>query len=59
MAELLGSNDGIGATIASGRAMMDSTEVMSQVVIVVAVIMLVEYGLLEPLRRFFVVEPRA
>lgn len=59
MAELLGSNDGIGATIASGRAMMDSTEVMSQVVIVVGVIMLVEYGLLEPLRRFFVVEPRA
>ena len=58
MAELLGSNDGIGSAIASARAMLDTVDVMAHIVLIVAIIMSIEYGLLEPLRRLFDVTRR-
>ena len=58
MAELLGSNDGIGSAIASARAMLDTVDVMAYVVLIVSIIMGIEYGLLEPLRRLFDVTRR-
>lgn len=50
MAELLGANDGIGAKIADARAMLDTQEVLAYVVLVLAIIMVVEYLILEPIR---------
>ena len=58
MAELLGSDNGIGSAIASARAMLDTVDVMAYVVLIVAIIMGIEYGLLEPLRRLFDVTRR-
>ena len=58
MAELLGSNDGIGSAIGSARAMLDTVDVMAYVVLIVTIIMSIEYGLLEPLRRLFDVTRR-
>ncbi|UJF23953.1 ABC transporter permease subunit [Suttonella sp. R2A3] len=51
MAELLGSNEGIGSELANARAMLETTDVMAYVVIIVSIIMLIEYGVLEPLKR--------
>lgn len=56
MAELLGSGTGMGSAIASARAMLDTVDVMAYVVLIVSAIMLIEYGILEPIRRYFVVE---
>lgn len=50
MAELLGANDGMGAKIANARVMLDTTEVMAYVVLVIAIIMLFEYLVIEPLK---------
>ena len=50
MAELLGANDGIGAKIANARVMMDMSEVMAYVVLTIALIMLFEYLVTEPLK---------
>ena len=58
MAELLGSDDGIGSAIGSARAMLDTVDVMAYVVLIVTIIMSIEYGLLEPLRRLFDVTRR-
>lgn len=58
MAELLGSGTGMGGAIGSARAMLDTVDVMAYVLIIIGVIMLVEYGVLEPVRRYFVVENR-
>lgn len=52
MAELLGSNDGIGSAIANARAMLDTVDVMAYVILIISLIMLIEYGLLEPVRRY-------
>lgn len=52
MAELLGGNQGIGSALATARAMLDTTEVMAYVLIIIALIMFVEYALLEPLKRW-------
>lgn len=54
MAELLGSNEGIGSALANARAMLDTTDVMAYVVIIIGIIMLIEYGLLEPLKRWLI-----
>lgn len=51
MAELLGSNQGIGSELANARAMLETTDVMAYVVIIVDIIMLIEYGVLEPIKR--------
>lgn len=50
MAELLGGTDGIGVKIADARTMFDTSEVLAYVVIVLAIIMLIEYLILEPIR---------
>lgn len=52
MAELLGGHQGIGAALSSARAMLDTTEVMAYVLMIIALIMFVEYGILEPLKRW-------
>ena len=59
MAELLGSNNGMGSAIASARAMLDTVDVMAYVILIVAIIMAIEYGALEPLRRLFITERRS
>lgn len=56
MAELLGSNSGMGSAIGTARSMLDTTDVMAYVMLMIGVIMLVEYGILEPIRRGFMVE---
>lgn len=50
MAELLGATDGIGSKIADARAMLETQEVLAYVVLVLAIIMFIEYLLLEPIR---------
>ena len=59
MAELLGSNNGMGSAIASARAMLDTVDVMAYIILIVAIIMAIEYGVLEPLRRLFITERRS
>lgn len=51
MAELLGGTTGIGLQIADARAMLDTLDVLAYVVIIVSLIMLIEYGILEPIKR--------
>ena len=48
----------VGSAIASARAMLDTVDVMAYVVLIVTIIMSIEYGLLEPLRRLFDVTRR-
>lgn len=50
MAELLGANNGMGAKIANARVMLDTTEVMAYVVLTIALIMLFEFLVIEPLK---------
>lgn len=50
MAELLGGTNGIGVKIADARTMLDTQEVLAYVVIVLAIIMIIEYLILEPIR---------
>lgn len=50
MAELLGATNGIGSKIADARTMLDTQEVLAYVVLILAIIMLIEYLLLEPIR---------
>lgn len=51
MAELLASSDGVGAALASSRAQLDTVTTMAWIGMVVGALLLVEYGLLEPVRR--------
>lgn len=50
MAELLGASDGIGSKIADARTMLETQEVLAYVVVVLAMIMMIEYLILEPIR---------
>lgn len=50
MAELLGAEDGMGARLAAARAMLDMQEVLAYVWIVLAMIFIVEYLIVEPLK---------
>ncbi|MDO4878439.1 MAG: ABC transporter permease subunit [Neisseria sp.] len=50
MAELLGTDDGIGAQLASARAMLDMEAVLAYVAVVLAMIFIVEYLIIEPLK---------
>lgn len=52
MAELLGANNGMGAEIATARAMLDTQTVMAYILIIVAIVMIVEYGIIQPIKRF-------
>lgn len=50
MAELLGTDDGIGAQLASARAMLDTEAVLAYVVVVLAMIFIVEYLVVQPMK---------
>lgn len=51
MAELLASNDGVGAALAVSRAQLDTSTTLAWIAAVVAILLAVEYLLLEPLKR--------
>jgi len=51
MAELLASSDGVGAALAVSRAQLDTTTTLAWISAVVAILLAVEYLLLEPLKR--------
>lgn len=52
MAELLtGSQGGLGAQLADARAVLDADTILALVLISVAIIMIIEYLILEPVRR--------
>lgn len=51
MAELLASNDGAGALLGIARSQLDTTQAMAVVVLAVMALMVVEYFVLEPIRR--------
>lgn len=51
MAELLAANDGIGAALAIARTQLDTPTAMALIVIMVALLLIVEYLLMEPVKR--------
>lgn len=51
MAELLSSSDGVGAELAVSRAHLDTSGTMAWITSVIIVLLLVEYLLLEPIKR--------
>ena len=50
MAELLTNTGGIGTELANARARLDVTAAMSWVLIAVALLLVLEYALLQPIR---------
>ena len=51
MAELLASADGVGAALAVARSQLDSAATLAWIGALVAVLLALEYGLLEPVKR--------
>jgi NitT/TauT family transport system permease protein len=51
MAELLASSDGIGAALAGARSQLDTEAALAWVACVLLALLVLEYGLLEPVRR--------
>ena len=51
MAELLSANDGIGASLAIARSQLDTPMALALVVIMIASLLLIEYLILEPIKR--------
>ncbi len=51
MAELLSANDGIGAALAIARSQLDTPTALALVVIMIGSLLLIEYVVLEPLKR--------
>ena len=51
MAELLASNSGIGSALAISRSQLDTATALALVTIMVASLLLIEYLLLEPIKR--------
>lgn len=51
MAELLATSDGIGALLAIARTQLDTAAALGLVVVMVASLLLLEYLLMEPIRR--------
>jgi NitT/TauT family transport system permease protein len=51
MAELLSTSDGIGASLAVARSQLDTPTALALVVIMIATLMIVEYIILEPIKR--------
>ncbi|PIE03887.1 MAG: ABC transporter permease [Acidobacteria bacterium] len=51
MAELLASNDGVGAMLATARAHLDTPTAIALVVVMVGSLMAIEYIILEPFKR--------
>jgi NitT/TauT family transport system permease protein len=51
MAELLSTNDGIGASFAIARSHLDTTTALALVVMMISTLLIIEYILLEPIKR--------
>ena len=51
MAELLSANDGIGAALAISRSQLDTTTALALVLIMIGSLLLIEYLILEPIKR--------
>lgn len=51
MAELLSSNDGIGASLSIARSQLDTPTALALVVIMISTLMFIEYIILEPIKR--------
>lgn len=51
MAELLSTSDGIGASLAVARSQLDTPTALALVVIMIASLLIIEYILLEPIKR--------
>ncbi|WP_228256211.1 ABC transporter permease subunit [Aliarcobacter butzleri] len=51
MAELLSSSDGIGANLAIARSQLDTPTALALVVIMIGSLLLIEYLVLEPIKR--------
>jgi NitT/TauT family transport system permease protein len=51
MAELLSSNDGIGASLAVARSQLETTTALALVTVMIGVLMFVEYIILEPIKQ--------
>lgn len=51
MAELLSTNDGIGASLAIARSHLDTPTALALVVIMIGTLLIVEYIFLEPIKR--------
>ena len=51
MAELLAANDGVGAALAIARTRLDTATAMALIVIMVALLLMIEYLLMEPVKR--------
>ncbi len=51
MAELLSTNDGLGAALGVARSQLDTPVALALVSLLIGALMLVEYGLLEPIKR--------
>ncbi len=51
MAELLGTNNGIGAAMATARVNIDTAATMAWILVIIAMLLLIEYLFLEPIKR--------
>ena len=51
MAELLASNSGVGAMLATARAQLDTPTALALVVVMIGSLMFIEYIVLEPIKR--------
>lgn len=51
MAELLASDSGVGAMLAVSRSWLDTTSALAWIMITVGLLLLTEYGVLEPIKR--------
>ena len=51
MAELLASNSGVGAMLATARAQLDTPTALALVVVMIGSLMFIEYIILEPIKR--------
>jgi NitT/TauT family transport system permease protein len=51
MAELLSSNSGVGAGLATARVNLDTSATMAWILAIVAALLVAEYGVLEPIKR--------
>ncbi|MBD3795678.1 MAG: ABC transporter permease [Epsilonproteobacteria bacterium] len=51
MAELLSSNDGIGASLAVARSQLETTTALALVSVMIGVLLFVEYVVLEPIKQ--------
>lgn len=51
MAELLATSDGVGAALAASRAQLDTAQSLAWILAVVATLLVLEYGVLEPIKR--------